>query len=243
MSLGIPVPAKLHKSASIPPRPPEWTSRPHREAGHLIGDLRSLPAGVKPLSAVLAEYVAFTEREVGRQALAAEHPALASILQALDDHSVPAAANVSGRLPPLARASGEPYPGARPTNPPLASRSQGLPATDAAALPAGHVQWVPQVPCAALAGGSGQLGPAAVGSRKRVSRRKRSAPAADAFSPQKRVAAPGGAPPHLLDMPLNEAGLVSLLSDPDFQVWLMTHRVYVLHSAEGSHERGLSLRV
>lgn len=58
----------------------DWTAR--REAGHLIGDLRSLPPGVKPLGAVLADYVELTEREVGRQALAAEHPALASILQA-----------------------------------------------------------------------------------------------------------------------------------------------------------------
>lgn len=67
-------------------------------------------------------------------------------------------------------------------------------------------------------GGGGQLGAAATGSRKRVSRRKRSAPAGDPFSPQKRGTAPGEALSHLLDMPLTEAGLVSLLSDPDFQV-------------------------
>ena len=193
-----------------------------REAAHLIGNLLSIPAGVKPLSTVLADYILLTEREVGRRALAAEHPALAELIEIIDNHTVPAVANVAAST----GAHQAPYQTSRPSNRAnITSRSQpqDLPPPNESQLPpAGgtHVQWVPQNSGAGLVddgrGVADVTAPTLGVASKRLSRRKRGNPAAEAFSPQKRVH--DRSPAHMLDMPLNEAGLVSLLSDPDFQV-------------------------
>lgn len=100
----------------------------HRDAQTLLKNLQRAPAGVKALPTILSEYVALTEADMRRKALAQRNPLLRDMLAVLDRH---AAATTPAALATLAG----PRPQPSAPAPQLAARSH--PGAEAGSRPAG----------------------------------------------------------------------------------------------------------